>query len=72
MIIISASSMIVTVLIGKLNTAPRQAHCIFCLFKTLCKTPMRLTDITMAVNAFVNTGWKFKAKASPSPNSMNA
>ena len=54
--IISASSIMVMVLIGKLNTSPKHAHFIFCLFNTLCKTPTMLTDITMQVIAFTKTG----------------
>ncbi len=31
---------------GKLNTAPRQAHCILRLLNTACKTPVMLIVIT--------------------------
>jgi len=47
--IIRASSMIVIVPIGRLNTVPRQAHFIFRLLKTLSATPIMLTDITIKV-----------------------
>ena len=40
--IISASSMTVIVLMGRLKTSPRQAQRILRLFRTLCSTPARL------------------------------
>ena len=46
----------VTVLIGKLKTAPRQAHLIFLLFKTLWSTPIMLMLITTKVTALVTNG----------------
>ena len=36
---------------GKINTSPRQAHLIFLLFNTLCKTPTILTLISIKVSA---------------------
>ena len=54
--IINASSIIVTVLIGKLKTAPKQAHCIFLLSNTDCKTPIILILMTTNVQAFVTKG----------------
>ena len=56
--IIKASSIMVTVLIGKLKTAPKQAHCIFFLLRTLCKTPTMLMLITMNVIELVMNGLK--------------
>lgn len=69
--IIKASSIMVTVLIGKLNTEPKQAHWIFFLFNTLCKTPMMLIDITISVAMFVTNGLKPVSNAIPKANSMN-
>ena len=54
--IINASSIMVTVLMGKLKTAPRQAHFLFLLLSMLCNTPIMLTDITISVTKFVKTG----------------
>ena len=54
--IIDKSSTIVTVDIGKLKPTPKQAHRIFLLFKTLCKTPMILKLITTTVVIFVANG----------------
>jgi hypothetical protein len=58
MTIINASSIIVIVLIGRLKTAPKQAHRIFLLLKTDCKTPMILKLITVKVNMLVTSGLK--------------
>ncbi len=49
MLIINPSSIMVMVLMGKLKTAPRQAHFIFLLLNTLCNTPMILMPITASV-----------------------
>ena len=57
---------------GKLNTAPRQAHFIFRLFKTLCKTPMMLTVITTKVTVLVRIGLKPVKNAKPKASSVNA
>ena len=46
---INKSSMIVTVVIGKLNTAPKQAHLISFLLSTLRITPKLLKPITAIV-----------------------
>ena len=54
--IIKPSSIMVTVLMGRLNTAPRQAHFIFRLFSTLCSTPIILMVISRNVKALVNKG----------------
>ena len=70
--IINASSIMVTVLMGKLNTSPRQAHFIFCLFSTLCKTPMMLTDISTKAAILVANGNTFKRNKIPSAASANA
>ena len=70
--IISASSIMVIVLMGKLKTSPRQAHFIFCLFSTLCNTPIILIVITAKVTAFVSNGLKAVRKAKPKANSINA
>ena len=68
--IINKSSMIVMVLIGKLNTAPKQAHLIFLLLSTLCNTPMMLMLITINVTEFVSTGLKPAMNATPNNSSM--
>ena len=57
--IISASSIMVTVLMGKLKTSPKQAHFIFRLFKTACNTPIMLTVITVKVKISCNLFKKF-------------
>ena len=72
MAIIKASSIMVTVLIGKLKTAPRQAHWIFRLFRTDCKTPIILTVITTKVTELVSNGLKLIKKAIPNANSIKA
>ncbi len=59
--IIKASSIMVTVLMGKLKTAPKQAHCIFLLLSTDCKTPTILIVITTEVTALVMIGLKLMA-----------
>lgn len=69
--IIKESSIMVTVLIGKLNTAPKQAHRIFFLFNTLCKTPMMLMLITTSVAMFVTNGLNPVRNAIPKDSSMN-
>lgn len=60
--IIKPSSMIVTVLIGKLKTAPKHAHWIFFLFSTVCNTPIILADITTTVTKLVTNGLKLIKK----------
>ena len=72
MAIIKASSIIVTVLIGKLKTAPKQAHCMVFLFITLCKTPIMLMPIIIITVRFVINGLKSIRKAIPKANSVNA
>ncbi len=62
----------VIVLIGRLNTTARQAHFIFLLFKTLCKTPMRLMLITTNVTAFTNKGSKPVRYPKPKNSSIKA
>ena len=62
----------VMVLMGKLNTAPRQAHFIFRLLKTLCKTPILLTVITAKVTVLVRIGLKPVQKAKPKARSVKA
>ena len=54
--IISASSIMVMVLMGKLNTAPRQAHFIFRLLKTLSKTPIMINVKRLGVSVLVQLG----------------
>jgi hypothetical protein len=46
----------VTVLIGRLKTAPKQAHLICFLFKTDCNTPIILIDITTSAVRLVTNG----------------
>lgn len=70
MMIISPSSMMVMVLMGRLKTVPKQAHCIFFLFITDCNTPIRLTDMTIAVNKLVNNGMKSIKNMIPKANSI--
>ena len=52
----SPSSMMVTVDMGRLKTVPRQAQRMVFLESTACKTPSRLTPMTMAVTAFTSVG----------------
>ena len=70
--IISRSSVTVMVLMGTLNTAPRQAHRIVRFASTLCNTPTRLTLITAKVKPFVSSGRKPVRNAIPRNNSINA
>src|SRR3569833_2730137 len=70
--IISASSKIVSVLIGRLNTEPRQAHLIACLFNTLLWTPAILKDNTASVTQLEITGRKLTANAMPRTSSRTA
>jgi hypothetical protein len=72
MSIINPSSMIVTVLMGKLKTDPRQAHWIFCLLSTVCNTPIMLIDMTINAIMFVTKGLKFTRYAIPRKSSTNA
>ena len=67
--IISASSIMVMVLMGKLNTSPRQAHLILRLLSTLCNTPVMLNVITTRVTTLVMTGLKPVKNAIPKVNS---
>lgn len=71
-IIIKRSSIMVTVLMGKLNTAPKQAHFILRLFATLCSTPIMLTVITIKVIVFVKMGLNLVRKAIPKASSAKA
>jgi hypothetical protein len=70
--IMSASSIIVIQLIGRLNTAQRQAHLIFCFLNTLCNTHTILTDITINVTIFVNKGTNQIKYDIPKPSSIKA
>ena len=70
--IIKASSITVTVVMGKLNTSPRQAHLIFLFFNTLCKTPTILKLITIKVATFVIIGLNPVRKAIPKASSVKA
>lgn len=69
--IINPSSIIVIVLIGRLKISPRQAHLIFRLLKTDCKTPIILTNITIKVSMLVISGLKLIKYAIPRIISMN-
>ncbi len=60
------------VLIGKLNTSPKQAHFIFLLFKTLWSTLIILIAITAKVTVFVSMGLNPVKKASLNANSVKA
>ena len=71
-IIIKASSIMVMVLMGKLNTSPKQAHLILRLFNTLCNTPIMLTVITTRVTVLVIIGLKPVRNAMPNANSIKA
>lgn len=53
---INKSSMMVTVDMGSLNTAPKQAQRIFRLSNTLWMTPMALTPMTKSVATLVQKG----------------
>ena len=57
---------------GKLNTAPRQAHFIFRLLKTLCKTPIMITFITAKVNVLERIGLNQVKKAKHKASSVKA
>ena len=67
---INKSSIIVTVLIGRLKTVPKQAHLISDLFSTDRITPMLLKPIIIIVAEYVKIGLKEVKYAIPSPNSM--
>ena len=47
-------SIIVSLLIGRLNTLPKQAHCIFSFFKLLFTTPMVEIDKTIIADTMVS------------------
>ena len=63
------SSTMVTVLMGKLNTSPRQAHLIFFLSRLLFITPILLTPKIMAVLMFVASGARLIKYKTPRVNS---
>jgi len=60
------------VLLGRLNTSPRQAHLIVRFLKTLCKTPMILTVITTKVTVLIRMGLKPVKNATPNASSVKA
>lgn len=70
--IIKAFSMMVILLMGRLKTVPKQAHCIFRFSNTDCKTPIILILITNKVITLVSKGAIPIRKATPNNNSIKA